>query len=265
MDLVFERCWRSVAQGVHKEFVTGNNDADAVYFLYWVRERFPEMVDHLRAKLALWGGNASGVNVANIDNLGNVHPDTFWWHYTLGNVRERPFSEIWQDTSDPIMAGLKAKPAGDLGPLRRVPPTSTSAAAIPACGRCSSPATRSRKIPPATSRTRRSASRRRPASRCSPIESAPVRLPPASLRCSPSRPRSPRRRRMVLCSSGQHCASLPRRRPAGRYRPGVAAREPRAPRARAGQRCHRERPDANADAGLRRPALSRRDRGAGRR
>jgi radical SAM protein with 4Fe4S-binding SPASM domain len=68
------------------------------------------MASHLRAKLAQWGGNASGVNVANIDNLGNVHPDTFWWHYTLGNVRERPFSEIWQDTSDPIMAGLKATP-----------------------------------------------------------------------------------------------------------------------------------------------------------
>jgi radical SAM protein with 4Fe4S-binding SPASM domain len=66
--------------------------------------------DHIRAKLAQWGGNASGVNVANIDNLGNVHPDTMWWHYPLGNVRDRPFSEIWLDTSDPLMAGLKAKP-----------------------------------------------------------------------------------------------------------------------------------------------------------
>jgi radical SAM protein with 4Fe4S-binding SPASM domain len=64
----------------------------------------------MRAKLAQWGGNSSGVNIANIDNLGNVHPDTMWWHYSLGNVRERPFSEIWTDTSDPLMAGLKASP-----------------------------------------------------------------------------------------------------------------------------------------------------------
>jgi len=56
-----------------------------------------------------WGGNASGVNIANIDNLGRVHPDTMWWDYTLGSVKERPFSEIWQDTSDPLMAGLKQK------------------------------------------------------------------------------------------------------------------------------------------------------------
>jgi radical SAM protein with 4Fe4S-binding SPASM domain len=60
--------------------------------------------------LERWGGNASGVNIANIDNLGNVHPDTMWWDYDLGNVRDRPFSAIWSDTSDPLMAGLKQYP-----------------------------------------------------------------------------------------------------------------------------------------------------------
>ena len=57
-----------------------------------------------------WGGNSSGVNVANIDNLGNVHPDTMWWHHTLGSVKTRPFSQIWPDTSDALMAGLKQHP-----------------------------------------------------------------------------------------------------------------------------------------------------------
>ncbi|MCK5665433.1 MAG: SPASM domain-containing protein, partial [Thiotrichaceae bacterium] len=42
--------------------------------------------------------------------LGNVHPDTMWWNYSLGNVKDRPFSEIWNDTSDPLMAGLKQSP-----------------------------------------------------------------------------------------------------------------------------------------------------------
>jgi len=110
MDLLFDKCWDYTGRGLHKEFVTGNNDADGVYLLYWVRRHFPEKEAHLRAKLAQWGGNSSGVNIANIDNLGNVHPDTFWWHYALGNVKERPFSQIWPDTSDPLMAGLKASP-----------------------------------------------------------------------------------------------------------------------------------------------------------
>jgi heme d1 biosynthesis radical SAM protein NirJ len=110
MDLLFDTCWKHIENGVEKEFVTGNNDADGVYLLHWVRRHFPEREAALRAKLAQWGGNSSGVNVANIDNLGNVHPDTFWWHHNLGNVRERAFSDIWRDTSDPLMAGLKAVP-----------------------------------------------------------------------------------------------------------------------------------------------------------
>ncbi len=110
MDQVFEACWENLERGTPKEFVTGNNDADGVYFLHWAAQRIPERVAHLRAKLAQWGGNSSGVGIANIDNLGWVHPDTMWWDYRLGNVRERPFSEIWQDTRDPIMAGLKQRP-----------------------------------------------------------------------------------------------------------------------------------------------------------
>ncbi|MGD9787054.1 MAG: heme d1 biosynthesis radical SAM protein NirJ [Sulfuricellaceae bacterium] len=110
MDLLIRACWQHLEAGTPKEFVTGNNDADGVYLLQWVARHHPQRREHIRQKLAQWGGNASGVNVANIDNLGNVHPDTMWWNYGLGNVRERPFSEIWQDLSDPLMAGLKAHP-----------------------------------------------------------------------------------------------------------------------------------------------------------
>jgi heme d1 biosynthesis radical SAM protein NirJ len=110
MDLLFDRCWADTQRGAKKEFVTGNNDADGVYLLFWVRKNMPSLEEHMRAKLAQWGGNSSGVNIANIDNLGNVHPDTMWWHYTLGNVKQRPFSAIWPDTSDPLMAGLKRAP-----------------------------------------------------------------------------------------------------------------------------------------------------------
>lgn len=110
MDLLFDTCWDYQQRGLQKEFTTGNNDADGVYLLHWVRRKFPERTAHIEAKLRQWGGNASGVNVANIDNLGNVHPDTMWWHHTLGNVRERSFSQIWMDVSDPLMAGLKQSP-----------------------------------------------------------------------------------------------------------------------------------------------------------
>ena len=110
MDLLFETSLRDINNGIQREFVTGNNDADGVYLLQWAAKRFPERLEQLEERLQRWGGNSSGVNISNIDNLGNVHPDTMWWHYTLGNVRERPFSEIWTDLSNPVMARLKQHP-----------------------------------------------------------------------------------------------------------------------------------------------------------
>jgi radical SAM protein with 4Fe4S-binding SPASM domain len=110
MDVVIARAWAWARAGSEIEVVTGNNDADAVYLLHWAEREMPDRVAHLRRKLVQWGGNSSGVNIANIDNLGNVHPDTMWWHYGLGNVKERSFADIWTDVSGPIMAGLKRRP-----------------------------------------------------------------------------------------------------------------------------------------------------------
>ena len=109
MDLLFDTCWNHIVSGDPKEFVTGNNDADGAYLLQWVERHHRERREHLQEMLERWGGNSSGVNIANIDNLGHVHPDTMWWDYDLGSVRQRPFSAIWEDTSDPLMAGLKRR------------------------------------------------------------------------------------------------------------------------------------------------------------
>jgi len=110
MDLLIERAWSAAAAGSPLEIVTGNNDADAVYFLQWAERRFsPGEVDHLRAHLAAWGGNSSGVGVANIDPQGKVHPDTYWSDYTVGNVKEHKFSELWTG-DDPMLAQLRLRP-----------------------------------------------------------------------------------------------------------------------------------------------------------
>ncbi|WP_271008927.1 heme d1 biosynthesis radical SAM protein NirJ [Paucibacter sp. B51] len=116
LELLFEAAWRDACEDLdrpasaQRDYVSGNNDADGAYLLAWVRARWPQWGEALRERLVAWGGNASGVAVANIDNLGDVHPDTMWWHHRLGNVRERPFSAIWSDRSDPLMDGLKSRP-----------------------------------------------------------------------------------------------------------------------------------------------------------
>ncbi|MBI1949445.1 MAG: heme d1 biosynthesis radical SAM protein NirJ [Deltaproteobacteria bacterium] len=110
LELLFEEARRCLEQGVEREFVTGNNDADGVYLLRWVERHLPERAAHVRACLAAWGGNATGVNIANIDATGDVHPDSFFQSYTLGNILRRPFKDIWSDVSDPFLRGLKQRP-----------------------------------------------------------------------------------------------------------------------------------------------------------
>lgn len=110
VDLLIERAWNALQEGRHFEVVTGNNDADAVRFLKWATERFePEPISHLTAHLEAWGGNSSGVGVANIDPTGKVHPDTYWSDYTIGNVKDAKFTELWTG-SDEMLALLRTRP-----------------------------------------------------------------------------------------------------------------------------------------------------------
>lgn len=110
MDLLLDRAWQGANGGKKLDIVTGNNDADAVYFLNWVHEQFgDEKAAHVREHLEAWGGNSSGLGVANIDTLGNVHPDTYWSDYTIGSVKTGLFSDLWTG-DDPMLAQLRTRP-----------------------------------------------------------------------------------------------------------------------------------------------------------
>ncbi|MHC4509219.1 MAG: radical SAM protein [Planctomycetota bacterium] len=91
------------------DILTVDNHVDGVYLYLKLRQEDPKRADEVW-KLLSWNGGgmySSGVGIGCIDFHGKVHPDQFWWHYSLGDVRERPFSRIWMDTSDPLLRGLK--------------------------------------------------------------------------------------------------------------------------------------------------------------
>ncbi len=123
MTLLFERAWQHINEGRESDFVTGNNDADGAFLLQWAQQKFadkfPKRVAKLKQSLINWGGNASGVNVANIDNTGTIHPDTYWWDHAIGNVKTDKFSDIWQNTQDPLMLGFRQKPRPVKGRCRQ--------------------------------------------------------------------------------------------------------------------------------------------------
>jgi putative heme d1 biosynthesis radical SAM protein NirJ1 len=110
-DLICERAMDFHNRGIGKDILTVDNHADGVYLYFKVRAMQPERAAEVLQLLRWNGGNNTGVAIGAVDNLGNVHPDQFWWRHTLGNVRHRPFSQIWTDTSDPLMAGLKNRRA----------------------------------------------------------------------------------------------------------------------------------------------------------
>jgi len=107
VDLIFDRTERLNQNGVDIEILTVDNHTDAPYLLRRVQERQPERADEVLQLLSWNGGNASGIGISSVDHRGDVHADQFWQHYRFGNVRQRPFGEIWTDTSDTLMAGLK--------------------------------------------------------------------------------------------------------------------------------------------------------------
>jgi radical SAM protein with 4Fe4S-binding SPASM domain len=108
-------------RGVKIEVTTGNNDADGVYIYLKTRRSDPERAQSVFRLLQRQGGNSSGTSLGNIDNLGHVHADPFWSHYSFGNVRERSFGAIWEDTTDPVMHILKDRSQALKGRCGRCP------------------------------------------------------------------------------------------------------------------------------------------------
>ena len=107
MDHIFQRSDDLHRRGIEKDILTVDNHADNAYLYMRLTEEQPQRADDVCQMLRWNGGNQSGIAICCVDPVGQVHADQFSWHYTLGQVRERRFSDIWTDTSDPVLAMLK--------------------------------------------------------------------------------------------------------------------------------------------------------------
>jgi 12,18-didecarboxysiroheme deacetylase len=109
VDLIIRRTKDLHDRGKPTEVLTVDNHADGPYlYLKMVKEGNQRAAEVLQL-LEMNEGNSSGRGIGCISWDGAVHADQFWRHLTFGNVKERPFSQIWSDLSHPVMAMLKEK------------------------------------------------------------------------------------------------------------------------------------------------------------
>ncbi|MHC4096775.1 MAG: hypothetical protein ACYSU3_12050 [Planctomycetota bacterium] len=76
--------------GKKTDILTVDNHVDGVYLYLKLLEEDARRADEVW-KLLTWNGGgmySSGVGIGCIDFHGKVHPDQFWWHYDLGDVRQ---------------------------------------------------------------------------------------------------------------------------------------------------------------------------------
>jgi Fe-coproporphyrin III synthase len=109
VDLIMDRTRDLHDRGLQKEVLTVDNHADGPYVYLRLQKEDPDRAAEVLELLEMNEGNNSGRGIGCVSWDGEVHADQFWRHHSFGNVRSRPFSEIWTDRSDPLLSKLKDK------------------------------------------------------------------------------------------------------------------------------------------------------------
>jgi len=107
LDIIMERTKALHEKGFPIEVLTVDNHCDGPYVYFRLLEEDPKRAADVFELLSMNQGNSTGIGIGCVSWDGSVHADQFWRHYSFGNVKDRKFSEIWTDTTNELMAGLK--------------------------------------------------------------------------------------------------------------------------------------------------------------
>jgi len=109
IDYLIETALRWEKEGREAEILTTDNHADGIYIKHYLEKNDPERGKYIENLLSKAGGCSAGRQVSNIDPQGNVHACQFWSHVSLGNIKEKPFSKIWQEAEHVLLKELRKK------------------------------------------------------------------------------------------------------------------------------------------------------------
>jgi Fe-coproporphyrin III synthase len=107
LDYIIKRTKEMHNKGNKAEVLTVDNHADGPYlYLKMKQENNPEAENALELlKANKW--NNSGIGIGCISWDGEVYPDQFLRNHSLGNVKSKKFSRIWEGHDNPFLQELK--------------------------------------------------------------------------------------------------------------------------------------------------------------
>ncbi|MHC1636385.1 MAG: radical SAM protein [Candidatus Methanospirareceae archaeon] len=110
---ILELLYRKAKEvGKRMEILTVDAPQDCVFFLDKLKKEDEEAYRNALELLKYVGDSCSaGERVANVDPEGNVYPCQFAQldEFKIGNIRERRFSELWNDSKNPVLSAFREK------------------------------------------------------------------------------------------------------------------------------------------------------------
>ena len=109
IELIMAKTKAFKEAGRKTDILTVDNHVDGIYLYLKLLKEDPEKAKDIW-KLLTWNGgglNSSGVGIGCLDFNGKVHANQFWGHYDLGDIHDKPFSEIWSNNEEPLLKGLR--------------------------------------------------------------------------------------------------------------------------------------------------------------
>ncbi len=120
LDLLYRKAQETDPDAL--EFLTVDAPQDCIHLIRAMeRDGSPDLEDAKNLLKTLKGGCSAGSRVANVDPRGDVYPCQFARspEFFIGNIRRQPFSALWTDPDNPVLARFRNKTAGIGGKCKK--------------------------------------------------------------------------------------------------------------------------------------------------
>lgn len=107
LGFIWQKTLDFFQKGLKTEIFTVDNHSDGVWIYLRLKSYNLNRAQIALSLLKAQGGNSSGVNIACVDNCGNIYPDQFLRKYPLGDIRKKRFSDVWQDKDNDFLQALR--------------------------------------------------------------------------------------------------------------------------------------------------------------